>query len=459
MNLINNEISEKVVVFGAARSGIAASRILAKQGKKVILIDESISPKAANCLQELVDLGVSCKFGKIDFEILINACGFILSPGISMLHPFVQEAIRRKIKIESELELGANNIHSQIIATTGTNGKSTVVTLISKILSDANIPSIAAGNIGYAICEAAQLPLSQSENSILSIEVSSFQLEAIHNFHPHVALILNITPDHMDRYSSIEEYKSAKINITKNQTSVDYLILNLRDESCREFAKQTKANVEWFSLSPISDHGAYLDEDKIYLKSGERIFLMNANEIPLRGKHNIENVLAASLAAFLVGVNPESIRKSVMEFKGVEHRIEICGSINGISFYNDSKATNLDSLKVALEAFDEPIILIAGGRGKETTYSDLSSLIKKHVKLLIILGDEKKETLINEWGKHVNYQTAANMEKALEIAYEYAENNDIILLSPGHKSFDLYKNYEERGRHFKECVRRIIEKC
>ncbi len=444
------------IVFGAARSGVAAAKLLTGKGKNVILIDESPTPKAVNSLQELKDLNISCRFGCINFDVLNDAELFILSPGISIQHPFVQAALKMKIRVESELELGSKNIHCHIIAITGTNGKTTVTTLIDSIMYDAGIMSSVAGNIGKAISQVAAESFVEDEKSVVVAEVSSFQLETIDTFHPHIALILNITPDHMDRYADFEEYKKAKFIITKNQTPIDFLILNYDDKHCMDLVRDTKATVNFFSSTYEVPEGAFVKDGKIFVKFHENIYIMEVNEIPLPGKHNLENVLASALAAFIAGVNPEVIRKSVMNFKGVEHRIEFCGEISGVRFFNDSKATNLDSLKVALESFKEPIILIAGGRGKETGYAQLLPLLKDHVKKLITLG-EKAETLEKEWGISVPFVRANDMQEAVDISIKASSAGDIILLSPGHKSFDLYNNYEERGKHFKDSVKRRMQ--
>lgn len=455
MDNIENK-KKKAIVFGAGRSGIAASTLLAREGYQVLLVDEMSAPaRAMNKISELAAAGVSCRFGNIDYSVLDGADLFILSPGIPPSHPFVEKSISMKILTESELELASRYIHSQMISTTGTNGKTTVTTLINNGLSDFGIPSAAAGNIGRALCDVALTPMAKSEEAILSVEVSSFQLELISSFHPHIALILNITPDHMDRYSTFDDYKNAKFNIIKNMNAIDFLILNAEDKSCLELREKVRPSLCWFSSKFPVKHGAYLENGKLWINSNEKIFLMNADEIPIVGMHNIENVLASSLALFLAGVSPESIRKTVMTFTGVEHRIEACGNRDNIRFYNDSKSTNLDSLRVALQAFSEPIVLIAGGRGVETAYDDLIPLIEAHVKKMITLG-EKAEILEKHWGAYVPCERALSMDNAVELSIKAAVPGDVVLLSPGHKSFDLYKNYEERGRDFKDCVRRRL---
>jgi len=446
---------KKVIVFGAARSGIAASRFLSGQDAKVFLVDESPTPKAADFIQELAQLDVSLRFGKIDFDILKDTNLFVLSPGIPTTHPFVQEALKRKISLESELEIGAKNVRSRIIGITGTNGKTTVTTLTNEIISKSGISSIATGNIGYAICDAALLPQAKSESAFFIVEVSSFQLEIIHFFHPYIAVLLNLAPDHQDRYSNNNEYYQAKFRITENQTSDDFLILNAEDENCRELAKRTKAKVLWFSRLSEVENGAFVKFGKIWINSGEKFFLMDIRDIPMVGNHNIENVLASSLAAFLAGATPINIAKAIREFKGVEHRIEPCVVIDEISFFNDSKSTNLASLKVALLSFEKPIIVIVGGRGKETHYFELTPLVKERVKKIVTLG-ENSDVIEKEWGKVVPFERAQNMENAITIAFSSAEKGDVILLSPGHKSFDLYKNYEERGHDFKRCIERLV---
>jgi UDP-N-acetylmuramoylalanine--D-glutamate ligase len=442
------------LVFGAARSGIAAVRLLRDHGVPVRLIDEKPASEFRHLTDELEQLQVNAVFGQVDTSVLHSVDCIILSPGVRTTHRLIDQARKAGIPILSELELGYQFTSAPIVGVTGTNGKTTTTTLIAAILRAGGYEAIAAGNIGQALCSVVTTPEAQQQNSILVVEISSFQLETIDQFHPRVALILNLTPDHLDRYDSMDHYIESKMQITRNQTADDFFIINEDDPRCIPLASRTQARVFTFSRTRPVRRGAYVAAGKLMIRNSDEHQVVAIEDIPIPGMHNVENVLAATTVGLIMGVLPEHIAHAVREFRGVEHRLEYVTTFHGADYYNDSKSTNLISLEKALLSFERPIILLAGGQAAQVDYSTLTPLVSQCVKALIAFG-ESRQAVRSAWSSSVHTHEVSSMEEAVQRATEIAQAGDIILLSPGHKSFDMYNNFEERGRHFKSISHNI----
>lgn len=444
----------RVCIFGAARSGVGAMHLLRHHNVEVTLVDERPAMEFRSLIRRLRRLYVTSYFGPVKDDVLRGCQALILSPGIPSTHKLVQEAMDRGLTIISEVELASFFARAPIVAITGTNGKTTTTTLCGQMVTDAGINAVVSGNIGRAFSDAVLSSQDESRKTVLVTEVSSFQLETIEEFQPHVAAILNITRDHMDRYSSMRDYIEAKFRITLNQEENDFLVLNEDDPIVMKVAEETNAQIRTFSLVHEVEEGAFVREGRIYLKeNGEEIPFCNIDDIPMPGSHNIQNTLASLVMCRALDISAESLLKTLGRFKGVEHRIEfVAASPDGVRYYNDSKATNVDSLEKALLSFDKPVILVAGGRDKHSAYERLNSLVKERVKALILIG-EARDIIRKAWGHLTETREANSMEEAVKIASGMARSGDIVLLSPACASFDMFKDYEDRGRVFKRCVR------
>ncbi len=434
-------ISKKIAVIGAGRSGLAAVKLLKKIGARHIF------------LSERGVLGESTKVflmkNRIQWEEgghtsrIFDADLVILSPGVNVHNPFISRLKEISIPIFGELELGYRFIDGKIVAVTGTNGKSTVVSLIADMLKD----YIPTGNIGAPLSNFA----GTKKNFVL--EVSSFQLMSIQSFRPDIAVVLNIDQDHLDWHLTLEEYISAKKRIFKNQRPEDILILNLDDPITRSFVEGARPRVFYFSLKAKTN--AYVDDDMLKLNIDGKVYpLVKVSELKLVGVHNLYNALASSLTAFLAGAELDDIRKTLLEFSGLPHRIEFVREIRGVKFFNDSKATNPHAVRWALKSFDRNVILILGGKEKHLDYSTLIDDVREKVKSLIIFG-ENAPSLEKAFSGIVPLYRVNSLKEVVDKALELAESGDIVLFSPGTSSFDMFKNYKERGEKFKDEVRRI----
>jgi UDP-N-acetylmuramoylalanine--D-glutamate ligase len=393
-------------------------------------------------------------------------------PGIPTTHPLVAAAEECGCVVRSEIEIGYQACPAPIAAITGTNGKTTVTHLLTHLLQQAGRPAVMAGNVGRALCDAVlEEPQLREPDAVVVCEVSSYQLETIERFNPKVACVLNITPDHLDRYKVMTNYMEAKRRVTENQEAREVLVLNADDKNCLSFLPRTRATVWLFSLSHPVERGAFLEGDTLFLAPGEGrepIPVMNRSEVPLPGSHNVANVLAGLIMGYALGATIESMAQAVRTFRAVAHRIELIREIGGVRFYNDSKATNLDSVEKALEGFADPrtdpeiqpdrrVILIAGGRDKGAPWTPLCPLVRRSVKGLICLG-EAASIARKAWGECVETVCdAGDMEEALRRARSWARPGDVVLLSPGCASFDMYRNFEERGDHFRSIVLNMAE--
>jgi UDP-N-acetylmuramoylalanine--D-glutamate ligase len=449
---------KKVLVIGAARSGIAAARFLAERGAVVALND--LKPLAEWTPEALAlkDAGVGFVPGDVPMWLLDQVELVVLSPGVPTKIIPARYADRAGAEVIGEVELASRYLRGRMVAITGTNGKTTTTTLVGEILKDAGLNVQVGGNIGTPLISMVD---SSRDDGWTVAEVSSFQLETIVDFHPTVAMVLNVTPNHMDRYESVTDYAAAKHRIFRNQQAGDVAILNADDRVVASWAKGLRAHVTFFSVRRELEEGLYLRGGRELVartSEGERV-LLTRDEIALRGLHNVENVLAALCAGLACGASPESMRESVRRFRAVEHRLEQVDEIGGVRFYNDSKATSVDATLKALEAFkDEPgkIVLILGGRGKQAPYAPLSSLLKEKARRLILIGEDAG-TIERELHGIAESERASDMTDAVRRAYLAARAGDTVLLAPACASFDMFKSFEHRGQVFKEAVAQMKE--
>ena len=434
---------KKIVVLGAARSGLAAAKLLKNKQANVFVSDQAEEGKKQVEMRVLQDQKIDYEFGKHSSKVF-DVDFAVLSPGISIHLSVVQELFSKNIPVYSELEIASWFCTSPIIAITGSNGKTTTTTLLGEMLRSETPQSIVAGNIGSAFSDSV---LESDESNWAALEVSSFQLETIDTFHPRVVVILNLAPNHLDWYDSYEEYIEAKLLIIKNLQDDDDLIYNADDQLLNEKLRDCSAKKRTFSLWN-SDASIFMEGNNIISKGK---VLIKTDEIRLNGNHNYQNAMAASLAAQIAGINDQNIIQVLTDFKGVEHRLEFVTNINGIKFINDSKATTVESLAVALTSFETPIILIAGGKDKGSDYSKVNNLIANNARKVILIGSAQ-EKMSAAWEKIVSIHKSETLEKAVEMAYNLAKPGENVLLSPACSSYDMFDNFEDRGNKFKEIV-------
>ena len=450
---------KKVLIIGAARSGIACAKFLKERGATVALNDMKPFDEWSTEAIQLKDTGVGCMAGDLPMWLLDQLELIVLSPGVpSKKNIPVRYAERAGAEVIGEIELAARYLRGRLIAITGSNGKTTTTTLIGEILKDAGFFVQVGGNIGTPLISLVE---TSRDDGWTVAEVSSFQLETIVGFHPNVALALNVTPNHMDRYESLTDYAAAKQRLFHNQTAEDVAILNADDEIVSSWAQTLRAHVVTFSVSRELEEGLFLRAGRELVaraRDGAERVLVTRDEMQLRGLHNVENVLAALAAGLACGVAPESLRATVRRFTPVEHRLEYVTEIGGVKFYNDSKATSVDATRKALEAFAHEagkIVLILGGRGKRAPYAPLAPLIRDNVRKLILIGEDAP-IIERELQDAAPAERAADMRDGVRRAYEAASAGDIVLLAPACASFDMFKSFEHRGEVFKEAVREVM---
>ncbi len=449
--------NKRVTVIGAARSGSAVAKLLRDRGAHVFISDKDLGTAVTAQIPFFQSIGVDYEFGK-HTERIYQADLFVISPGVPSNAPVVVEAASRGIKVVSELEAASWFCPSPIVAVTGSNGKTTTTTLTGRMFADAGKPHLVGGNIGLAF--SALVP-DLTPDTLAVLEVSSFQLDHIEAFHPKVAVIMNITPDHLDRYGgSFEAYQHSKGKIFLNQTTADYLLYCYDDEKTRDLVSgKALAYVRAipFGMKREFKTGAYVAEGKLMTTLDRRTReIIEVSQISIKGIHNLYNSMAATLAAQLMGVSTASIRGTLRNFKGVEHRLEFVRELNGVRYINDSKATNVDSVKYGLMAYPNPIILFLGGRDKGNDYSLLNDEIRKHVKAIIAIG-ESAGKVQKAFENLTMVVQAPSMKEAVERSASLAVTGDIVLLSPACASFDWFDNYEHRGKVFKQYVGELRE--
>jgi len=451
-------LKSRVLVFGAGRSGVSAASLLKRHGGDVAVFDEKTPDEAAAA--ELDRLGLRVETASEPAEVLQGRSAVIISPGIPLTHPLVVEARHRDLPVLSEIELAWLFMPTadRLLAITGTNGKTTTTAWTAHILSQAGVPVVLGGNIGTAWTSVVDQPAADGRAQWHVVEVSSYQLETVETVQPEVAMLTNLSPDHLERHGTYENYMDAKRRILRRMTSRGAFIWNFDNSDSHLFAPNPVCRS--FCVSASGDHGrpgAFVSGGMLVLRGSDReeFPILRVSEIPIPGRHNLENALFASCGAFLAGAKPEAIGPALRSFTGVEHRIEFCGEHHGVKYYNDSKATNVDSLEKALMSFEDPVVLIAGGRHKGSSYDPLRRVVQQRVRRVITLG-EAAPLIESSWGSAVPCERARDMEEAVRLATEAAQPDGIVLLSPACASFDMYRNFEERGRHFKQIVRNLL---
>ena len=442
----------KVLIIGAARSGIAAARFLVERGAIVALNDQKpIENWSAEALA-LKEAGVGLLPGEAPSWLLDQIELVVVSPGVPATIIPIRYAERAGAEIIGEVELAARFLKGKIVAITGSNGKTTTTSLIGELLRDAGLNVQVGGNIGRALISMVE---SSRDDGWTVVELSSFQLETIKTFRPSIAVVLNVTPNHMDRYESFNDYAAAKHRIFMNQTEEDVAVLNADDETVSSWAEGLRGKVMNFSVRQELERGVFLSGDELVFRwdEGEQD-LLRVTEMKLRGLHNVENVAAALTVGIAAGAKIESMRETVKEFNPVEHRLEFVDEIEGVRFYNDSKATSVDATLKALEAFATDagqVVLILGGKGKKAPYAPLAPLVGSKVRKLVLIGEDA-ETIANELGEYVSFERATDMKDAVTKSFAAAEKGDLVLLAPACASFDMFDSFEHRGKVFKSEI-------
>jgi UDP-N-acetylmuramoylalanine--D-glutamate ligase len=448
----------KALVIGLGRSGVSATKLLVKKGFKVTVTDELNKSDLKDSLDQLEGYKFKSELGKHVLKTFCDQDFIVISPGVRSDIKPLQQAEKSKVPILSEVEVASQFISEPIIAVTGTNGKTTTSHIISQMIEMGGKRAFLGGNVGVPLSE---YPISKEKADIVVAEVSSFQLERSYTFAPHVAVFLNIAPDHLDRHGSFENYIHAKMKLKQNIGPEDYIIHNLRDHKLNQMLASTNCKKLVFTSDNIANgqtsldtfQGAYLERGNLmHLKSSRwKEHSFNLENAYLKGLHNRENMMAAALASKAVGISNEAIQKVMSQFKPLAHRMEFVAKKNQVYFFNDSKGTNVHSLMRSLESFNEPVILIAGGKDKGEDFAPLSNSIRNRVKNLILVG-EAKEKINRSIGDFTETFIVGTFEEAVYLAYQKSRSGDVVLLSPGCASQDMFKNYEERGNYFKKIV-------
>ena len=447
-------MKNKVLVFGSGISGIGACNLLTQVGKNVILYDGNASLNPEEMKKQLASgANVEIILGELPEAVMDTLEMVVMSPGVPTDLPVVNKMRDMGIQISGEVELAYTYGKGDVLAITGTNGKTTTTALLGEIMKNYKESVFVVGNIGNPYTTEA---LKMTEDSVAVAEMSSFQLETIHTFRPRVSAILNITPDHLNRHHTMENYIQAKEDIAKNQTEEDTCVLNYEDEETRRFGENLKAKVLYFSSQRKLEKGIYLEDGNIVYKDGEPVVLCHVSELKLLGTHNYENVMAASAMAAAYGVPMDIIRKTIKAFAGVEHRIEFVCEKNGVAFYNDSKGTNPDAAIKGIQAMNRPTLLIGGGYDKESTYEEWIEAFDGKVKHFVLLGQTKEK--IAQTARKLGFENiimTESLEEAVTTCAKLAEPGDAVLLSPACASWGMFKNYEERGDKFKAIVKAL----
>ncbi len=445
-------INKKVLVSGIAKSGISAAKLCRKLGADVTIQDSKTEDKLdKNVIKDLKSQGIKLYTGKNPDDIVENMDILIMSPGVPTDLPFVIKAKDNNVKVIGEIELAYRYNKSPIVGITGTNGKTTTTTLVGEICKAYFKNTYVVGNIGNPFADVC---LETTEDGVVVAELSSFQLETIIDFKPKVSAVLNITPDHLNRHHTLENYIAAKERVFENQDENDYIVLNYNDETTRKMAHKTKANVIFFSLNNKLENGIYSDESSIYINTmGYNQKVVDIDDLKILGGHNVENAMAAIGCSVAIGVPMDIIIDVLKKFTAVEHRIEYVTTVNDVEFYNDSKGTNPDASIKAVLAMKRPICLIAGGYDKGSDFDEWISCFKDRVKFVAVIGEVKEniKSSLEKYNFH-NYKIAETFEEAIDLCYNNAEKGDCVLLSPACASWDMFKSYEQRGEIFKEHV-------
>ncbi len=439
---------KRVLVVGLARTGVVTALFSAGYGATVTATDERTETELQETAAKLRAAGVMLELGGHRAESFLEQDLIVVSPGVPAKLPELELARAHGTPVWSEIELAWRFLRGKLVAITGSNGKTTTTSLVAHILQTAAIPTLIGGNIGTPLLALVE---NSMDTTVTVAEISSFQLETIEKFRPEIGVLLNLTPDHLDRHASFDEYALAKMRMFENQLERDIAILNADDP---EITKRmpTKPHIFWFSRQKRVAAGAFLRDEQIFFRNeGSEVALARRDEISLRGEHNVENVLAACAAAYLAGADPAAIASGIKTFKGVEHRLEFVAEVSGVQFYNDSKATNVDAAVKAIEAFPGPLIAILGGKDKGSPYTPLRELLRERARLAILIG-EAADKIAEDLGDAIPSENVGTLDRAVHLAMQNAQPGDTVLLAPACSSFDQFENYEHRGRTFKELV-------
>lgn len=455
MVVMSDYVGKSVAVIGMARTGLAVAEVLKDLGAQVTLYDAKTEEALGQAFEDAKQLGVELRPGTNDID-LSNADMVVTSPGVPATAPVFADAAARGVEVIAEIELAYRISKAPIIATTGTNGKTTTTVLIGKIF-EADRPetyiagNVVAGDIRLPLIKAAYMA---SENGVISAEVSTFQLEQIKSFCPKVALLLNVTADHLDRHASIEEYANLKARIFENQTASEFSVINAENPFTASLAPKLKGRVLRFASNSEVDEGGFVRGDDLVIRIDDvETVICRRQDIPLRGEHNVENVLAAGCAAIAFGVKPESILQAVKSFKPVEHRLEPVAVVDGVEYINNSMCTNVDAAVRSVEAIDEPQIVIAGGKDKGSDYTALGEAFARKAKHVVLIGADA--ALLHDAATRAGFNAvtrAGSMQEAVDTARSLAEPGDVVVLTPGCASFDMFNSFEHRGQVFKQAV-------
>ena len=442
---------KKVLVVGLGKSGLAAALFLRRKGAQVTVSDVRSAEALAKDIPALLEEGIMVEAGGHGLLTFRRQDLIVVSPGVPLDTPELLQVKSFGLPVIGELELAARFLQGRVVAITGSNGKTTTTALLGEILCEAGRPTLVGGNIGVPVVAL----IDESTPDTWSVlEVSSFQLESTIEFQPHIAVILNITPDHLDRHGSFENYANAKERIFAAQRASDFAVLNADNTRAAEAAARATARVYWFSIEHPVDQGAWLQSGTVVFQAAagaEIEQIMPLKEIPLKGAHNVENVLAAVVAARLAGVPAEAIRRAVKKFQAVEHRLEYVATVNGVEYYNDSKATNVDATAKAIAAFSSGVHLILGGKDKGSDYTILTALLRERVSAVYTIGAAAAKIESHLRGI-VALRSCQTLDKAVSAAANAARPGEVVLLAPACSSFDQFENYEQRGRAFKHLV-------
>ena len=447
---------KRALVVGLGKSGVASALFMKAHGARVTVSDTKSGDELRNEIPVLLDHGITVETGGHGDRTFQGQDLIVVSPGVPVDAPPLVQARSLGETVIGEIELAAQFLPGPMIAITGSNGKTTTTTLAGEIMAAGGFPTLVGGNIGTP---AISLADRAKPDTVIVLEISSFQLETVQTFRPKVAVVLNVTPDHLDRHRTFEIYADAKARIFENQQPSDFAVLNADDPTCVAMSKRTRSHVFWFSRQKEVEQGAWVRGGMIVFRdaSGQREIL-EVSEIPLKGAHNLENVLAAVCAGALMGCAPGKIRQAVHDFKAVEHRLEFVAAVGGVDYYNDSKATNVDATIKALESFPANIHLILGGKDKGSDYTVLNDLLRQRVKRVYTIGAAAakiESQIISQKNGGPELVHAETLENAIRKAHIAAKPGDIVLLAPACASFDQFKSYEHRGKVFKEIVRSL----
>jgi UDP-N-acetylmuramoylalanine--D-glutamate ligase len=439
---------KRVLVVGLARTGLVSALFSAAYGAKVTATDERPIPEVAEAAEKLRVAGVKLELGGFVPQTFLEQDLIVVSPGVPAKIEPLENARAKGIPVWSEIELAWRFLRGKLVAITGSNGKTTTTSLVAHILKTSNVPTLIGGNIGTPLLALVETSV---DTSVTVAEISSFQLETIDSFRPEIGVLLNLTPDHLDRHITFEEYAGAKMRMFENQLEKDIALLNADDPEVTK-RMPAKPKIFWFSRQKRVATGAFLRDDQIIFRhEGSEVELARLADIQLRGQHNVENVLASCAAAYLAGAVPAAIAAGVKSFRGVEHRLEFVAELSGVQYYNDSKATNVDAAVKAVEAFPGPLVVILGGRDKGGPYAPLRELLHERARLALLIG-ESAEKIAADLGDAVPFENAGTLQQALHIAARHVQAGDTVLLAPACSSFDQFENYEHRGCVFKELV-------